>query len=167
MRTAVISGKTQYIVEVSEALVLCDPAAEIVTYALGSCLGLAVYDPVSKVGGILHSLLPLSRMNLQKAEENPYMFVDTGVPEFLNQYFELGGTKERMIVKAAGCGNMMDEKGQFNIGHRNHTVLRKILWKNNILIAAEKIGGSDAKTMQLNLATGKLCVKTKEGIVEI
>ncbi len=52
----------------------------IVTHALGSCLGLVVYDPVEKVGGLLHAMLPLSKINPDKAKANPYMFVDTGVP---------------------------------------------------------------------------------------
>lgn len=155
------------VVNVSDAALSTDPHATIITYALGSCLGLTVFDPVLRIGGIVHCLLPLSQTSPEKAQSNPFMFVDTGLPLFLNRFFALGGMKSRMIVKVAGCGNMLDEKGQFNIGQRNHTVMRKILWKNNILIASEMVGGTVAKTMSLVLATGKVLVKTKDGVFEI
>ena len=91
----------------------------IVTHALGSCLGLVVYDPVEKVGGLLHAMLPLSKINPDKAKANPYMFVDTGVPALFKALYEIGGQKSRMVIKAAGCGNPLGKNEMFKIGERN------------------------------------------------
>ena len=134
----------------------------LVTHALGSCLGLMVYDPVARVGGLLHAMLPLSKINQQKAQANPYMFVDTGVPALFKALYELGGQKKRMIVKAAGCGNPIGNNEMFKIGERNYTVLKKLLWKNGVLLDAEDVGGTDSRTVHFDLATGQ-AVLTKKG----
>jgi len=129
-------------------------ADTIVTHALGSCLGLVVYDPVQKVGGLLHAMLPLSKINPAKAETNPYMFVDTGVPALFKALYEIGGHKSRMIIKAAGCGNPLGKNEMFDIGERNYTVLKKLLWKNNILLETEDVGGTASRTLHFDINTG-------------
>jgi len=129
-------------------------ADTIVTHALGSCLGLVVYDPVQKVGGLLHAMLPLSKINPAKAETNPYMFVDTGVPALFKALYEIGGHKSRMIIKAAGCGNPLGENEMFKIGERNYTVLKKLLLKNNIMLKTEDVGGTASRTLHFDINTG-------------
>jgi chemotaxis protein CheD len=119
----------------------------IVTYSLGSCLGLTAYDPESGVSGLIHCLLPLSKIDPEKARNKPYMFVDKGVTKFLGELLKKGAKKKNLVIKAAGCGAALNSSGSFNIGQRNFTVLRKILWKNNLLIAGKDIGGSKARTM--------------------
>jgi chemotaxis protein CheD len=128
----------------------------LVTHALGSCLGLVVYDPMAGVGGLLHAMLPLSSINPQKAQTNPAMFVDTGVPMLFRALYENGALKSRMIVKAAGCGNPMGGDQVFKIGERNYTVLKKLLWKNNILMAAEDVGGSQSRTIHFDIGQGRI-----------
>jgi len=135
-------------------------ADSIVTHALGSCLGLMVYDPVSNIGGLLHAMLPLSKINPQKAEVNPYMFVDTGVPALFKALYDIGGQKTRMIVKAAGCGNPLGKNEMFKIGERNYTVLKKLLWKNNILLESEDVGGALSRTVHFNIATGQTIISS-------
>lgn len=137
-----------------------DPAITIVTYALGSCIGLAVYDPVAKAGGLLHYMLPESTTNPEKAKQNPYMFADTGIPSLFQALYSLGGEKKRMKVKAVGGAQLLNDSGFFNIGKRNHMALRKILWGNNVLIHAEDVGGQVNRTVRLDIATGKVWVKT-------
>ncbi len=132
----------------------------IVTHALGSCLGLMVYDPIAKVGGLLHTMLPLSKINPDKAKTNPYMFVDTGVPTLFKALYEIGGQKSRMVIKAAGCGNPLGKNEMFKIGERNYTVLKKLLWKNNILLEAEDVGGTISRTVYLDLATGQTVISS-------
>jgi chemotaxis protein CheD len=132
----------------------------LVTYALGSCLGLMVYDPAAKIGGLLHAMLPLSKINPGKAKANPFMFVDTGVPELFKAIYDKGGEKKRLIVKAAGCGNPIGDCEIFKIGDRNLTVLKKFLWKNNVLLASEDTGGTDARTVQLDLASCQTIVSS-------
>ena len=155
------------VVGISEMLLSSHKDDIIVTYALGSCLGVCVYDPAIKMGGILHCLLPLSSHNPEKARQNPFMYVDTGITAFLDEFFMKGGMRSRMILKVAGCGNMMDANQSFNIGQRNFSVLRKLLWKNNILIKAELIGGDGAKTMKLFIETGSVSIKTPTGEMQI
>lgn len=132
----------------------------VVTHALGSCLGLMVYDPVAKVGGLLHAMLPLSKINPQKAQANPYMFVDTGVPAMFKTLYEIGGQKSRMVVKAAGCGNPMGKNEMFKIGERNYIVLKKLLWKNNLLLETEDVGGTASRTVHFDISTGQTIISS-------
>jgi len=133
---------------------------ELVTYALGSCLGLVVHDPVARVGGLLHAMLPLSSINPEKAKSNPFMFVDTGVPELFLRLYEMGGQKGRMLVKVAGCANPMGKDQMFKIGERNYVVLKKLLWKNGVLLKAEDIGGSLSRTLHFNVASGQIVISS-------
>ena len=139
----------------------------MVTYALGSCLGLIVYDPQVQIGGLLHAMLPLSKINRDKAQTNPFMFVDTGVPTLFKTLYEMGAEKSRLVVKAAGCGNPMGRNEMFKIGERNYTVLKKLLWKNNILLKTEDIGGTKSRTVNFNLSTGQTIVSSNGEKVEL
>ncbi len=132
----------------------------LVTHALGSCLGLMVYDPIENVGGLLHAMLPLSKINLRKAEANPFMFVDTGVPELFRKVYDLGGQKARLIVKAAGCGQPLGNNEMFKIGERNYTILKKLLWKNNILLESEDVGGTISRTVHFDISTGQIVISS-------
>jgi chemotaxis protein CheD len=127
----------------------------LVTHALGSCLGLVVYDPKVQVGGLLHAMLPLSKINPEKATTNPYMFVDTGVPALFKEIYRLGGDKGRLVVKAAGCGQPLGKNEIFKIGERNFTVLKKLLWKNSVLLAASDVGGASGRTVHFDVTTGQ------------
>jgi chemotaxis protein CheD len=133
-----------------------NPEDILITYSLGSCIGVAIYDPVVKVGGLLHFMLPDSSISGEKADSNPYMFADTGIPLLFKKAYQLGAEKARILVKLAGGSQLMDEKGVFNIGRRNHAAARKIFWKNNVLIDAEDVGGNAARTLYLHVATGKI-----------
>jgi len=121
---------------------------------------LMVHDPVARIGGLLHAMLPLSKINPQKAQANPYMFVDTGVVMLFKEIYNLGGKKSRLVVKAAGCGTPMGNNEMFKIGERNYTVLKKLLWKNNILLDAEDVGGTASRTVHFYMSTGKTVVKS-------
>ncbi len=68
------------VIGVADCLVSDDPEAVLVTYALGSCIAVVIHDPVSRVGGLLHYMLPESTLDQAKAQERPYMFADTGIP---------------------------------------------------------------------------------------
>ena len=139
----------------------------LVTYSLGSCIALSVYDPAVRVGGLIHAMMPLSKIDPAKARTNPQMFVDTGVPALLQAVFDMGAERKRLVAKVAGAACLLDEKGMFKIGERNYTVLRKVLRKNRIAIAAEDVGGSAARSMYLHLATGQTFVKSQGRVVEL
>jgi chemotaxis protein CheD len=148
------------VVGISDMKVSNNPDEVLITYSLGSCLGVIIYDPVVRVAGMLHSMLPLSKIDPHKATVSPYMFVDTGIPLLFRLAYSMGAEKNNIIVKAVGCSSLLDEKGFFKIGERNFTVLRKLLWKNNILIEKQDIGGSMSRTVSIIVGNGDVKIKS-------
>lgn len=143
------------------------PTASLITYALGSCLGVTLYDPLAQVGGMLHLMLPYSKLNGDREVENPFMYVDTGLPQLFTQFYALGGRRERAVVKVAGGAQLMDSQGRFRIGERNCIMLKKLLWKNNIAIAAEELGGGISRTMTLEIGNGRVVINTAGRLREL
>jgi chemotaxis protein CheD len=148
-------------VDISDMQVSSDPDEILVTYSLGSCVGLALHDPVAGVGGLIHCMLPLSKIDADKAKLKPYMFVDTGVTKLLTKLFQMGAQRQNLVAKVAGAGSPLGKEETFRIGQRNYTITRKLLWKNNILIESEDIGGSKARTMYLYMSDGLVTVKSE------
>ena len=149
------------VVGISDMMVTNDIDKTLITYSLGSSLGVLIYDPVARVAGLLHSILPISKMDSQKAIRFPFVFVDTGVNLLFREAAKLGAEKKRLLVTAVGCSSLMDEKVFFQIGERNITVLRKFLCKNNILIDKHDIGGVSSKTVKISVMDGNITVKTR------
>ena len=90
------------------------------------------------------------------------MFVDTGVPVLFKKSYELGAKKERLVVRVCGGAHSgaTEEDDQFQIGKRNFLTLRKLLWKNNVLLHAHDVGGCQtSRTMRLDLASGEVSVR--------
>lgn len=137
------------------AVSTCD-RERLVTYALGSCLGIAVHDPVAGVGGLLHVMLPDSNIDPVGAVQ-PGRYVDTGVPALFRECYRHGARKERMTVKVAGgaFSNRVFDNDPFQVGRRNLVALRRIFWRNGVLIHAEDVGGClTVRTMSLFVGTG-------------
>ena len=132
----------------------------LATDALGSCLCLTVYDAISQVGGLLHAMLPLSKINSQKAAVNPFMFVDTGILKLFQAMAENGTHKDHWVVKAVGCGNPMGAKEVFKIGERNYRVLQEMLSKEGLCLAAEDVGGTISRKVVLDLTSGQTIVRS-------
>lgn len=157
-----------YPVGIAELRISQNADDELVTHALGSCLGVTVYDPQVKVGGLIHVMLPQSSMDPAKAAETPLAFVDLGVPELFTRCYALGADKKRMILCVAGGSSPQGgASDMFQIGSRNLVMLRKILWKNNVLIKAEAVGGTAWRTMRLRIATGEVLIKTEAGVATL
>ncbi|MCC6491011.1 MAG: chemotaxis protein CheD [Candidatus Hydrogenedentes bacterium] len=147
-------------VGISEMLVTQSLEDVLITYSLGSCIGVSLYDPEAQVGGLIHCMLPLSRIDPERAKRQPQMFTDTGVPALLQEVLNRGANRKRIVAKVAGAAAPLSDNGVFKIGERNYTVLRKVLWKNEILIAAEEVGGTIARTMTLYMETGKTTIRS-------
>ena len=126
----------------------------LITYSLGSCIGVVIWDPVAKVGGMLHYMLPDSNLDLDKAAAKPFMFADTGIPRLFKETYKFGAIKTRLIVKVVGGSQIMDNAGIFNIGKRNQAIMRKMFWKNQIMLAKEDVGGTGNRTVSLEIGTG-------------
>jgi chemotaxis protein CheD len=112
-------------------------------------------------------MLPLSKIDPARAQARPCMFVDTGVPALLHGLFRLGAAKKNLVVRVAGAGSPLGREQVFKIGQRNYTVLRKLLWKNGILIQGEDVGGASARTLYLDIASGRTIMKADGREVEL
>lgn len=130
----------------------------IATHAVGSCIVVCIYDPVAAVAGMLHFLLPESTINPERAGGNPAVFADTGVPLLFQTAYEHGLVKQRAIVKLVGGAEMPQTPAQFDTGRRNVLAARGLLWRNGLFVAAEDVGGSDARTVHLSVGEGRLQV---------
>jgi chemotaxis protein CheD len=155
------------VVDISDMRVSSCAGDILVTYSLGSCVGLSLYDPVARVGGLVHCMLPLSRIDKAKARQRPCMFTDTGVVALLQGMLEHGARRKRLIAKVAGACSLLDEKKLFRIGERNYTVLRKVLWKNNLLIEAADVRGTKPRTMYLFMKDGRTVIRSSGQEVEL
>ena len=148
------------VVDIADMKISDNPADTLITYSLGSCVGVAIYDPVLRLGGMIHCMLPLSKVDKEKAKTRPYMFVDTGMQLMLGSLYERGLRKARAVVNVAGGSQVLDSQGVFKIGERNFTVLRKILWKNGLLMNAQEVGGNKSRTVSLDVGTGRFTIKS-------
>jgi chemotaxis protein CheD len=160
--TAVIAPSApDVIVGIGELGTSGDFGSRIITYALGSCLGITAYDPVRRVGAMLHAMLPDSRLDAAKAAAHPCMFVDTGMTALFDACTRLGAHPKRLVLSVAGgAGRAEGEADQFKIGQRNMQTLRKVLWKVGCMIHAHDVGGTRlARTMSLDIATGAVTLR--------
>jgi chemotaxis protein CheD len=113
-------------------------------------------------------MLPESSLDPDKAQANPFMFCDTGLPTLFKSAYALGANKQRMRVIVAGGAQILDQQGFFNIGKRNYIAVRKMLWKNNVMIDYEDVGGMVNRTLKLAVKDGKVRLKISgKGEVEI
>jgi chemotaxis protein CheD len=157
----------RHVVGVADMKLSASPGDIIVTHALGSCLGIAIFDPLAKIGGLAHLMLPDSRLDPLKAQSRPLMFVDTGLALLFREAYDLGAVKRRLIVYVAGgASRAQQEQDSFEIGKRNLLMLRKLFWRNGILIASEAVGGSVARNMSLEVGTGLVTI-TPAGVVKL
>jgi len=150
-------------VGISDCVVSRDRDAVITTHALGSCVGLIIYDPEAQVGGLLHYMLPDSNMDKERAQQNPFMFADTGIPLLFHAAYRAGAKKERIQVTALGGAQILGINDTFNIGKRNLMSMRKILWKAGVMLHNEDVGGTSPRTAKIEIATGRIVVSFGRG----
>lgn len=155
------------LVNVGELVTSSSEQDILISYSLGSCLGLAIYDPETRIGGMLHAMLPLSSLYAGRAVDNAAMFVDSGALELFKQLMDMGLSRNRAVVKIAGCAQILGNSEHFRIGERNLAVIRRILWKNGILLKSADVGGSLTRSIRLDLATGRFLIKVMDRIVEM
>lgn len=135
--------------------------ASLISYGLGSCVGIALFDTVAKVGGLAHIMLPDSTQ--ARATDNPAKFADTALPLMLSEIIKLGAVKSRITAKIAGGAQMFtftNTTDIMRVGERNAEAVRLILRKLEIRLIAEDTGGNYGRTVELKLDTGVFRVKT-------
>lgn len=133
----------------------------LISYGLGSCIGISLYDPQRKVGGLLHIMLPDSTQ--ARSSDNPAKFADTGIPLMINDVVALGASKSRLVAKIAGGAQMFafsNATDIMRVGTRNAITCKQILKRNGIRVIAEDTGGNFGRTVSINLSDGSYKVKT-------
>ena len=130
------------------------------TYGLGSCVAIVMLDPKTRTIGMDHVALPDSTVDKKKAERLPGYFADTGIPALLQRMTDMGCNPQGrgFIVKLIGGASMINADEVFNIGNRNVLAIKKILWKYRMGATAEQLGGTISRTVQVEVATGKVLV---------
>jgi len=127
---------------------------ELITYALGSCIGICLWDPNIKLGALIHIMLPI---NMEAGRKNTMKYADTGIKETINLLVGRGARKDRLVAKIAGGAKMFEVAGNNNLGNigaRNIESVKMNLRKEGIRIVSENVGGSVARTLSFYPATG-------------
>ena len=130
----------------------------LVTYALGSCIGICLYDPLIKLGAMIHIMLPI---NMEAGRKNTMKYVDTGLRETLRQMEAKGASRSRITAKIAGGARMFEVSGGSlgNIGQRNIESVHMNLKKEGIRLLKEDVGGNFARTLLFDVSNGMACVR--------
>ena len=166
--TAAPSPGGRIVVGIGEFAVSCAAGGVIVTHALGSCIAVCVRDPVTRVTGLLHFLLPDSRVNPVRALEQPASFADTGIPLLFQTAYRLGLDKRRCRVQLVGGAETNGGgRDSFNVGKRNVLAARNLLWRSGLMIQAEATGGTVPRTVSIAIDTGRVAVATGREVAEV
>jgi chemotaxis protein CheD len=153
-------GPPHVIIGVGDMAASDNPQAVLSTYALGSCIGLVAYDPLARVGGMLHLMLPDSSISPDKAAAHPAMFADTGLPRFFQLLASLHSRPAHLQLFVAGGANVILGQDPFRIGERNLRATVDYLTRHGYMMKQAQIGGSINRTVHLELATGMVTIKT-------
>ncbi len=148
-------------VGVADLRATADRGVQVITHALGSCIGVTAWDPRTHVTAMLHYMLPESKISPEKAERQPAMFGDLGVPLLIERMESLGADTRKLVVCAAGGAEVVADGRRFRIGSRNRTILRKLAWKHTLLLAADDTGGNFSRTMSIDTDSGTVRIRTQ------
>ncbi len=132
----------------------------LITYALGSCIGICLYDPLTKVGALIHIMLPL---NMETGRTHPMKYADTGVRETLKMMESMGASRARITAKIAGGAKMFEISGGGslgNVGQRNIESVHMVLKREGIRLLKEDVGGTVARTLSFDVSDGTGCVRS-------
>jgi chemotaxis protein CheD len=150
--TAVAVGLGEY--QVSR-----DPGDVLVAYGLGSCVGIAVYDPIARVAGLLHAVLP---QRPPEADPCSAKYVDSGLAQLLAEMGAAGALRRRLVIRMAGGANMLtvrDLQRVFSIGERNVTAAQAAFAAGGLTCQAQEVGGQTGRTLRVYVADGRMTVR--------
>ena len=139
-----------------------DPDDTLVAYGLGSCLGVSMVDPITRISGLLHAVPPSAANGLPTSDPNSHKYVDSGIEDMLAAVIKEGAVKSRLIVRIVGGANMLISPGMttsFDIGTRNMDTARKTLQRLNLRITAEEVGGHTGRTVHVYVADSRVTVR--------
>lgn len=145
-------------VRIADFMVASEP--QILTiFGLGSCVGVALYDPAVRLGGLAHVMLPSSRLSSKK--NLPGKFADTAVPVMADEIVRRGASPDRLVAKLVGGANMFSflPQATVSIGLRNVAALREKLNEVGIPILSERVGGEQGRSILFNLTDGRIEIR--------
>ena len=150
---------------------LAEMPETLITYALGSCVGVCIYDLTASKAGMLHVILPSAM--LRREQDNIFKYADTGIPEMVRQLLKTGCLRYHLKAKIAGGAKMFEIKGNAansqlgNIGERNVQAVKKMLFEHNIPLVGEETGANFGRTMLFNCRNCKATISsfTRQEIV--
>lgn len=155
VQSAASPAARRVVVGIGEFAVSDDPSASVVTHALGSCVAVCIWDPTAVVGGLLHVLLPDSKINPERARQQPAAFADTGIPLLFKTAYAKGLDKKRCRVRLIGGASVAGlPPSEAAVGKRNILAARSLLWRNGVLIEREVVGGNEARTVSMRVGDG-------------
>lgn len=148
---------------------VCKAPDILVTYALGSCVGICLYDPVSKIAGLSHIMLPDSKAITSEGTVNRMKFADTAIVDMMNKMISMGASQQKLIARIAGGAVMFEtQNNKFNIGERNINAVRKALAELKIPIVAQDVGENYGRTVFFYSQDGRVEIKsTVKGIRQL
>lgn len=162
-----IQGVTQeqaVVISLGEMHITDHPGALLVCFGIGSCIAFSAVDPVSKVCGMAHFVLPDSTQ--ASGGKSLMRFVDAGIPLMLERLEGAGAVLSRTIFKMAGGAHMVMARGfesRLNIGERNIESAKATMAALGLRFRSEDVGGTHGRTVRLNVAAGKVMVSTVGG----
>ncbi|WP_370571988.1 chemotaxis protein CheD [Methanomethylovorans sp.] len=133
---------------------------KLTTLGLGSCVGIALYDPVTKIGGLIHIMLPT--IENARFTDNRTKFADSGIPFLVEEMIRVGASRRRMVAKIAGGAKMFSFSSDvnLNIGERNIQATKVVLAEMKVPIIAEDVGKNYGRTVVLDTDTGVYYIKS-------
>lgn len=151
------------VIGVGDMSVSNNQAITLSTYGLGSCVAVVAYDPLMKVGGLLHAMLPESSISPEKARTQPAMFVDTGMPILMRALLGMKAEPRRLRIFLTGGASVLCMNDMFKIGERNVRATMQHLMQLGIPVAFSAVGGTINRTVHLVIGTGAITLKTPDG----
>jgi len=159
--------KQNAIVGVGNMVVSSNPSETIATHSLGSCIAIVAYDHHVKAGGVIHFMLPDSRLSPQKASGQPAMFADTGIPSFFHKLSALRAERKHVKAFVAGGASVITGSDMFKIGERNIAATKKALIELGISVVKADVGGVSNRALQLDIETGEVVLKSTIGTAKL
>jgi chemotaxis protein CheD len=153
------SSSPELVVGIADLQESKNPHGVIVTYALGSCLGVTCYDPLSQVGGMLHAMMGDSQAGHQGALVRA-TFLDTGIPDLIQHVIDLGGNPRVFQFKVFGGAQTIQAANYFNIGVKNVKMMEAIATQLRLQVLVWEVGGHQNRTIRLYLKDGRVKLRT-------
>ena len=151
--------ETRVHVGIGDCAISDENEAVLITHALGSCIAVVLFDPITHVTGLLHYMLPDSSQSDETARaQRPYYYADSGIPLFFKSAYARGANKQRLIVSLIGGAQVLTQSESFHVGKRNYLAARKLFWRAGVLVNAEDVGGVSPRTVRVHVNSGQIVV---------